>query len=177
MIKLLAWLAGIGTLVGGAAYTLVSLNRWEWNRALFFGLIVVVAEVALATALVLRRLTQIDRAPRYRDEILAALQENRPQPPDRFAWLKESARGETTNVFITFVVAGGLVISAIAWMVDRLASRTSNALTEERLAGDLEGISYPAGGLMLDDVTVLAQDMPGADDEQLRKLLRRAGRT
>ena len=32
-MKLLAWLAGIGTLLGGAIYMIVSLNRWEWNRA------------------------------------------------------------------------------------------------------------------------------------------------
>ena len=31
------------------------------------------------------------------------------------------------------------------------------------------------GGLLVDDVTVLAQDVPGADDAQIRKLLRRAG--
>ena len=42
----------------------VSLNRWEWNRALFFGLIVLIAEVALATGLVLRRLTRLERANR-----------------------------------------------------------------------------------------------------------------
>ena len=39
-MKLIAWLAGIGTLLTGALYMIVSLNRWEWSRALFFGLIV-----------------------------------------------------------------------------------------------------------------------------------------
>jgi hypothetical protein len=175
-MKLLAWLAGIGTLVGAAAYTVISLNRWEWNRALFFAIVVVIAEVALATALVLARLRRIDRAPRFHDETLAALRESRPELPDRFAWLKESTRGRT-NVFITFVVAGGLLISAIGWLVDRIASRTSGAIAEERLAGDLRSIAYPPGGLVVDDVTVLTQDVPGADDAQLRKLLRNAGRT
>ena len=37
-------------------------------------------------------------------------------------------------------------------------------------------ISYPSGGLLLDDVTVLAQEVPGADDAQIRQLLRRGGR-
>ena len=41
-MKAIAWLAGIGTLVAGTVYMVVSLNRWEWNRALFFGLIVVI---------------------------------------------------------------------------------------------------------------------------------------
>ena len=50
-MKIIAWLAGIGTLLAGAVYMVVSLNRWEWNRALFFGLIVLIAEVGLATGL------------------------------------------------------------------------------------------------------------------------------
>jgi hypothetical protein len=153
----------------------VSLNRWEWNRALFFGLIVLIAEVGLATGLVLRKLTRIDRAPSTQKEMLEAIRQSRPEPPDRFAWLKETTRG--TGVFITFVVAGGLIISLIGWLIDRLASTTSTALAEERLAGDLQSIAYPDGGLVVDDVTVLAQEVPGADDVQLRMLLRRAGRT
>jgi hypothetical protein len=175
VIKLLAWLAGIGTFLGALVYMVVSLNRWEWNRALFFGLIVLIAEIALATGLVLRKLTRIDRAPSTQHELLAAIRESRPEPPDRFAWLKETTRG--TGVFITFVVAGGLIISVIGWLIDRIASTTSTTLAEERLAGDLQSIAYPEGGLVVDDVTVLAQEVPGADDVQLRMLLRRAGRT
>jgi hypothetical protein len=175
VIKVLAWLAGIGTFLGALVYMVVSLNRWEWNRALFFGLIVLIAEIALATGLVLRKLTRIDRAPSTQKELLEAIRESRPEPPDRFAWLKETTRG--TGVFITFVVAGGLIISVIGWLIDRIASTTSTALAEERLAGDLQSIAYPDGGLVVDDVTVLAQEVPGADDVQLRMLLRRAGRT
>jgi hypothetical protein len=48
---------------------------------------------------------------------------------------------------------------------------------EELLAARLGMISYPRGGLVVDDVTVLAQDVPGADDAQIRKLLRRGGQS
>jgi hypothetical protein len=170
-VKAVVWLAGIATLVGGAVYMIVSLNRWEWNRALFFGLIVLIAEVGLATGLVLRK---IEASGRRDPETLAVLRETRGPSPDRFAWLKES-NGQL-NVFITFLVGGGVILSGVAWVVDRLASNTSTAVGEERLAEQLHMIGYPSGGLVVDDVTVLAQDMPGADDEQLRKLLRRAGR-
>jgi hypothetical protein len=61
-------------------------------------------------------------------------------------------------------------------VVDRVASRTSSPAGEERLARQLYPISYPPGGLLLDDVTVLAQEVPGADDAQIRQLLRRGGR-
>lgn len=174
-MKVVAWLAGIGTLVAAAAYMVVSLNRWEWNRALFFGLIVLIAEVGLATGLVLRRLARIE-ARRADPEILAAIRDTRGDGPDRFAWLKESTT-ERLSVFITFLVGGGVLVSMLAWVVDRVAGRTSTPLAEQRLAGQLEAIRYPPGGLVVDDVTVLAQEVPGADDAQLRKLLRRAGRT
>ena len=170
-MKTIAWLAGIGTMLMGVMYMVVSLNRWEWNRALFFGLIVLIAEVGLATGLILRK---IETSGRRDPETLAVLRETRSPSPDRFAWLKES-NGQL-NVFITFLVGGGVILSGVAWVVDRLASKTSTAVGEERLAEQLHMIAYPAGGLVVDDVTVLAQDMPGADDEQLRKLLRRAGR-
>ncbi len=174
-MKTIAWLAGIATLLSAAAYMIVSLNRWEWNRALFFGLIVLIAEVGLATGLVLRRLARLEyQAKRSVDPtVVQILSETRPTR-DRFAWMRESA-GQM-NVFITFLVGGGVLLSGIAWVVDRVASKTSSPAGEERLASQLYPISYPVGGLLLDDITVLAQEVPGADDHQIRQLLRRGGR-
>ena len=174
-MKTIAWLAGIGTLLAGIFYMVISLNRWEWNRALFFGLIVLVAEVALATGLILRRLARLEHNLKgHADaEVLQILRESRPSR-DRFAWMRESS-GQL-NVFITFLVGGGVLLSGVAWLVDRVASKTSSPAGEERLARQLSPISYPSGGLLLDDITVLAQDVPGADDAQIRQLLRRGGR-
>jgi len=173
-VKIIAWLAGIGTLLAAALYMIVSLNRWEWNRALFFGLIVLIAEVGLATGLVLRRLSRMEYRNRVDPAIAEILRETRPPSPDRFAWMREP--GQELNVFITFIVGGGVLLSAIAWLVDRVASKTSaSPAGEQRLVRQLEAISYPSGGLLVDDVTVLAQEVPGANDEQIRRLLRRAG--
>lgn len=174
-MKIIAWLAGIGTLLAGGLYMIVSLNRWEWNRALFFGLVVLIAEVGLATGLVLRRLARLEYRSGGPDPMVGQiLRESRPPSPDRFAWLRESTH--STNVFITFLVGGGLLISGLAWVVDRVASKTSSPAGEKRLGRQLEPISYPAGGLLLDDITVLAQEVPGANDDQIRRLLRRGGR-
>ena len=172
-MKIIAWLAGVGTVLSGLAYMVVSLNRWEWNRALFFGLIVLIAEVALGTALVLRKLGQLERGRPVDPVVASILRDSRPATPDRFAWLKRST-GQM-NVFITFLVGGGVILSAVAWVVDQVASKTTSAVGEERLAAQLGAISYPRGGLLVDDITVLAQEVPGADDAQIRKLLRRAG--
>jgi hypothetical protein len=172
-MRSVAWLTGTATLIAGAIYMIVSLNRWEWNRALFFGLIVLIAEVGLATGLVLRKLGRQARDQPYDPTIRGIIAESRPATPNRFRWMQDSTR--ELNVFITFLVGGGVVISGIAWMVDKVASKTSTPAGEIRLTRQLEMISYPRGGLLVDDATVLAQEVPGADDEQIRKLLRRAG--
>jgi hypothetical protein len=168
-VKVIAWLAGAATLVTAAAYMIVSLNRWEWNRALFFGLIVLIAEIALATGLVLRKLTHLQLSQRSDPDVHGIIRDARPGSPDRFAWLRET--NNRTNVFITFLVGGGVVLSGIAWLVDRIAAKSATPHGEAKLAELLTPISYPAGGLIVGDTTALAQDVPGADDAQLRRLL------
>jgi hypothetical protein len=157
--------------LASGAYTVVSLNRWEWNRALFFAVVLLVAEVGLSTALVLTRLARLERSNReLLDPMLReVLRANRPARRDRFAWLKETPN--RTGVFVTFMVGGGVLLSLVGWALDRVARVTSTPVGEQRLARDLRHISYPRGGLVVDDVTVLAQEVPGTDDVEIRKLL------
>lgn len=168
-MKTVAWTVAIGTLATASVFVVVSLNRWEWNRALFFGLIVLIAEVGIAAALILRRLTRLERQVADGSDILDALRQTRPPSPDRFRWLEDSTRG--LNVFITFLVAGGILLSGVAWLADRVAAATTTRVREDRLAKELAEIAYPSGGLLVDEVTVLAQRVPGADDAQIRRLL------
>jgi hypothetical protein len=172
-VKVIAWLAGIGTLVMGAIYMIISLNRWEWNRALFFGLIVLIAEVGLATGVVLRRITRLEQKLEVDPAVGGIVRANGQQRHQRFAWLQDTMG--RPNVFITFLVGGGVIISGIAWMVDRFAGATAGSVVDRKLTDALQVISYPADGLLVDDVTVLAQDVPGTSASQLHKLLRRAG--
>lgn len=177
-MRKIAWLIGVGSAIAAGAYTVVSLNRWEWNRALFFGLTFVMAEVAISTALVLRRLGQVavEGAPRRSPpdpRVVARLRDSRPRS-NRFEWL-DPVVGRT-NVFITMLVGGGVLLSGLAWLVDKIASRTTVPANEVRLARQLGSISYPRGGLLVDDVTVLAHSIPHMDDPQIRTLLRRAPR-
>lgn len=172
-MRALGWIAATVTLLVAAMYMMASLYRWEWNRTLFFGLIVLITEIALATALVLRRLSRLVVHEVAEPELLNVLRDTRPARPNRFAWLEETAG--RTNVFITFLVGGGALLSAAAWVVDRLASHSATPIAEARLARQLEPIAHPPGGLIVDDMTVLAQAVPGCNDGQLRALLRRAG--
>ena len=174
-MKVIAWLTGIGTMVAAAVYMVVSLNRWQWNRALFFGLIVLIAEVALATGLVLRRLDRPARG--GRDEVdpavLAALRASRPPAHERFVWLRDLPT--KTHVFVTFLVGGGVLLSGVAWLVDRAASVTATPVREQRLARRLTAIAYPPDGLAVDDATALAEEVPGTDDAGIRTLLHGVG--
>jgi hypothetical protein len=163
------WLAGVATLLTAAVYMVVSLNRWEWNRALFFGLIILIAEVALATALVLRKLDRVLHGHDVDPDVEHILRASRPSSPDRFAWLRESQN--RTNVFITFLVGGGIVLSGMAWVVDKIAAQTATPHGEAKLARALGPIAYPSGGLVVDEATLLAQDTPGEEDADLLRLL------
>jgi hypothetical protein len=166
-MKTIAWLAAVGTAIAALVYMVVSLNRWEWNRALFFGLIFLMAEIGIGTALILRRLSRLERT-KLDPAILAILRDTRPEP-HRFRWLEQSTR--QMNVFITFLVGGGVILSGIAWLVDRAAAHTTTPIGEQELARRLASISYPRGGLVVDEVTALAQEVPGTDDDQIRTLL------
>lgn len=172
-MKKLVWLFALGTFLAAGVYSVISLNRWEWSRALYFGLVVLVAEVGLAAGLVLRKLDQqAELNAGDRDEVRDILRSSR-VPRDRFRWLAPDQVTSRTNVFITMVVSGGIVLSGLAWLLDKVAANTTTSLQEGRLAGDLTRIAYPSDGLLPDDVTVLAQQLPDLDDPQLRMLLGR----
>ena len=169
-MKIIAWLAGIGTPLTATGYMVVSLNRWEWNRALFFGLIVLIAEVGLATGLILRKLNQLLATARARRR------RHRPRRPAAVARpvrLDEARSAGQLDVFITFLVGGGVILSGLAWLVDRVAAAHRHARRwSTKLVGRMAAISYPRGGLLVDDVTALAQDVPGADDQQIPQAAR-----
>lgn len=172
-MKKLVWLFALGTFLAAGVYSVISLNRWEWSRALYFGLVVLVAEVGLATGLVLRKLDeQVEVDAGDRDEVRDILRSSR-VARDRFRWLAPDRVTSRTNVFITMVVSGGILLSGLAWLLDKVAASTTTSLQEGRLAGDLTRIAYPGDGLLPDDVTVLAQQLPDLDDPQLRMLLGR----
>ena len=169
MTRVVAWMVGLAALVGSGAYVFVYIYRWEWNRALIMLGFFVATEVALSTALVLRALAR-EAAPRtgVDREVLDRLRATRPQR-DHFAWLEQSST--RFNVFVTLLVGGGVIVSAAAWLVDRLASRVGATPHEHALAGRLSAIAFPADGLVAGEAELLAQEVPFRDDAQIRLLL------
>ena len=120
-MRSVAWLFAVATLVAAGVYTIVSLARWEWNRALFFALVFVAAEVGLAAAMVLRRLARVERlvvdAAAADGGARKALRDTRGSQ-QRFAWLRVDPTDVVgrTNVFITLLVGGGVILSGGAWL-------------------------------------------------------------
>ena len=134
----------VATALGSGAYVFIYLYRWEWNRALIAGMIFIAVEVVLLGAAILdrlnglaRRLDGLERGIADR-QILARIQESAPPPRRHFAWLNEA---DNTNVFVPVLMGAGVVISALAWAVEKIARGTARPVLEERLAARLAPIA------------------------------------
>jgi hypothetical protein len=165
------------TLLASGLYVFIYLKRWEWTRALFIGMVFIAAEVALAGWLIMQKLARIERRiAASRDEVsevldqsvLMRIRQSRPDY-DRFGWLKESM--SRTNVFITMVVGGGVLLSGLAWVVDKIAAKSVVPSGERALAKDLDSIALPTGHLIADEASLIAQELPSCDDPDLRLLV------
>jgi hypothetical protein len=145
----LAYASLIAALAGSGVYVFVYLVRWEWNRALIAGVFFLGAEVALIGAALYEKLRSIDRRMALQDvspQTLERIQETAPEPHNHFAWLSEN-RGDL-SVFVPVLMGAGLVISGLAWLVERFARATARPVLEHRLAVQLAPLALPEGGLM-----------------------------
>jgi hypothetical protein len=146
-------------LLASGTYFFVYLWRWEWNRAMVAGILFLAAEIGLGTSTVLDRLRTRDGAVERRPvpaaagvvatgpdpEVVARLRETAPPPRTSFAWLKP--KSDQMGVFVPVLMGMGVVASALAWVIERLARRTANPALERRLAARLSVLSWPARGL------------------------------
>jgi hypothetical protein len=148
-------LALLVVLVAAGWYVFVYLYRWEWNRALVSGIIFLAAEVALLGALVLdrlgklgRRLDRLDHPPNG-ERVLRQLREHPPEPAKPFAWMER----QEMNVFVPVLLGAGVLLSALAWVVDRIARLTAVPSMERGLARQLSTLQRPPGGLLGEEPT------------------------
>ena len=145
----------LGALLATGIYLFVYLVRWEWHRALVAGVLFVAAELALAASAILDRLRSISAAldggagaragsPAAPDA-LARLQETAPEPRTNFEWL--SQQGSEMSVFVPILLGAGVVLSGVAWVVERLARVTAKPALERGLALRLAPLGLPVGTL------------------------------
>jgi hypothetical protein len=152
----LSYAIGLLALIAAGFYVFVYLYRWEWNRALVAGMIFLAAEIALFSALLFERMKRLEQEIKKRapsEDILEQIKDAAPEASRPFAWL--SSERDNLNVFVPVLMGAGVVISAIAWLVERLATFTAKPVLEKRLAMRLAPVSVPPGVL-----TTGAQDVP-----------------
>jgi hypothetical protein len=170
VIRRVGWLLGGLTLAATGVYTIVYLYRWEWNRALFSGVLFVAIEVGLLVTLVLRRLATVQRSLDRRPDgpALARLRESAPHR-DHFAWLERTT--SQTGVFVTVLLGAGVLLSGLTWLVDRVASRTAMPVLEQGLARRLQPAEFPKGPLVPADAELVAHGGPYGEEQHLGILL------
>ena len=156
-----AQLAALLVLLGSGVYVVVYLYRWEWNRALIAGMFFLIAETGLGIALVLQRIQRLEQrvtrpavggaviptevSPEGRDEVLDRLRETAPPARDHFQWLRPENQG--MGVFVPVLMGAGVVASALAWLVERLARATAQPVLERGLAARMAPLAWPRRGL------------------------------
>ncbi|MFF5186261.1 hypothetical protein ACFY30_21220 [Streptomyces sp. NPDC000345] len=144
-------LAGLAA-AGAATYLVVYLYWWQWQRALICGVLLLVVEVMLFGVVLLGRLTRIeqrlrdtDRRQREQDarheDVHARLRQTPAELEEaRFRWLADPA--DRTYVFVPVLMVTGVLLSGLAWVVQRIASATARP-AEHRLAGRLAVLTAP----------------------------------
>jgi hypothetical protein len=137
------------TLAASGAYTFVYLYRWEWNRALMSAAIFVAAEVAVMGSVLAERLKSISKRLDARDDDARQradrIRETAPPARVSFDWL---ARPQHMNVFVPVLMGAGVLMSGLAWIVERVARATVRPVAEQGLAAQLDGLALPATGFL-----------------------------
>jgi len=141
------------TLAGTGTYVFVYLYRWEWNRALVSGVLFLAAEVVVVAWRLSDRIQSVDRrldalTAEPSGLVLRRLQETAPGPRVTFSWL---ARPERSDVFVPVLMGAGALLSAMAWVVERVARATARPVAEQGLACQMTALALPAGGFLRRD--------------------------
>ena len=138
-------------LVASGSYVFIYLVRWEWNRALIAGLFFLAAELVLiADVLVARvgglgRQIEQERAREQTTALAARLRANRPDSPGPFAWLAPDR--DRLDVFLPVLIGAGVVLSAVAYLVEQVSRVTAVPVAEHELARGLSTMALPIEGL------------------------------
>jgi hypothetical protein len=143
------WIAAL-TLLGAGITMLRELADWEWHRALVAGTFTLIAEVALATSLILDRLAKMPSAAAApstaeREERFTARLDGARERRDHFAWMRDPSR---VGVFVPLLMGAGVLMSGLAWLVERVSSRSTGRIADRRLARRIARVLPEAGPLV-----------------------------
>jgi hypothetical protein len=133
-------------------YLLVYLYRWEWNRALIAGLFFLAAELAFIGSTIRADI----RALAARTDALEASAQRRlhsvlgaagTRPARPFQWLDDAVESGA-GVFVPVLLGAGVILSAAAFVVERMAGAVAHSTLDHTSARRLVQLEPPAGGLL-----------------------------
>ncbi|WP_030670177.1 hypothetical protein [Streptomyces sp. NRRL B-1347] len=148
-MKYVSYLLGGLSAAAAATYSVVYLTRWEWQRALICGVLLLVIEGLLVGTVLLSRLGRLERqladSSRRTEEVWRRLQESRAEEGVRFRWLEPGTPdgAHRTYVFVPVLMAAGALLSGVAWVVQKISAATVRPGAERRLAGRLAALAAP----------------------------------
>jgi hypothetical protein len=147
--RLVTMALNVVVLVISGAYLILYLYRWEWNRAVVSGLFFVAALVTFSAAAILRslarlseRLDAVERDRTRRDGLVratgATIADANAGAADerRFAWLDRPPEGPA--VFVPVLLGTGVLLSFVAWVLERLAGALAAGTLDRRTAALLD---------------------------------------
>jgi hypothetical protein len=151
-MRRIAYVFGSLAAAGAGTYLVVYLYRWQWQRAILCGILLLVVEVMLLGIVLLARLTRIEERVKESDarqreltarqeDVLARLRQTSAEREGaRFRWLEDTA--DRTYVFVPVLMVTGVLLSGLTWVVQRIAAATGRP-AERRLAGRLAVLAAP----------------------------------
>jgi hypothetical protein len=137
------WLSVVAVLVVAGGYTVTYLFQWQWMRAQIAGIAFVAALVVASTLAVLARIRRLERRLDLLTTLTLARAEDQAAPGDRpdveprpdFPWLAPATSAPALlalpllglappegSVFIPVFLATGLVVAALASVVERISA-------------------------------------------------------
>ncbi|WP_431045498.1 hypothetical protein ACQUSR_28690 [Streptomyces sp. P1-3] len=150
-MKYVSYLFGGLSAAYAGYYVVLYLYRWEWQRALISGVLLLVIEGFLVCLILLSRLSRLERRlAEYDarvDEVRRRLEQSRETAQDRrFRWIaSQDVNGtQRTFVFIPVLMVAGAALSGVAFVIQKIASATARPDAERRLAGRLAALTAPA---------------------------------
>jgi hypothetical protein len=136
LVVVLPRLLAVVVMAVSGCYLLIYLYRWEWNRALITGLVFVAAELAVIGAHLAQRLSTIEA--RLAESTAGSSSASAVPPPPggptrsptepAFAWL----RADRTAVFVPVLLGAGAVVSALTYLIERIAATTHRQSVDAR---------------------------------------------
>lgn len=125
-------------LVVSGVYMIVDLARWEWNRAIISGLFFVASLVIVSTFVVMRAIQRLGRrldglAAASHTEVRAVLRSSNDRAAARhFEWLDQPPN--RLSVFVPVLLGAGVILSALAYIIERIAGAFAGATLDRRTA-------------------------------------------